>query len=334
MSNSYITDEKGRNVYPVYNVKTPYGTEIRTIKYDFGDKNYGIAFVARDCLDMLGYKYQDKYPNRPIYKYVSKENIINGRNDTPSTVDGVSNNVYIRTGYHNQIKPVVMVTQNGFFELVGRSNMPDAINFQHWVWNEVIPAVNRGENTAINRNGGREIFKITDSASEEVGIPNIRGTQADQIKELNSNFARLTRRNYSMAFQEFEKAFWKSYHKDISKLEGKGSKYQKIVDNGLFEPAKKVLNELISQCSSANTGYVSNTTEASELSNTIADLSYKNNIYKDFINSVPNCTIIDGIPYQRKRVVKRLTNEQIDVINEYANKYGVDTVKAMHMLFD
>lgn len=331
MNDLFSIDEKGRHVYHVYNVKTPYGGVIRTIKYDFGDKNYGVAFVARDCLDMLGYKYQDKYPNRPIYKFVSKENIINGRNDTPSAADGGSNNVYIKTEYHNQIKPVVLVTQNGFFELVGRSNMPDAINFQHWVWNEVIPAVNGG--ATINRDGGGEIFKFTDSASEEIGIPNIRGTKADQIKELISNYARLTRRNYSMAFQEFKKAFWNVHHKDISKLKGSGSEYQKIVDNGLYEQAKTILNILICQCSSANIEYASdNTTEISQLTNVIIDLSYRNSIYKDFINSNPNCTVINGIPC--KRVVKRFTQKQIDTINDYANKYGVDTVEAIHELFD
>ena len=142
MTDLQVTEEKGRNVYQVYNGKTPYGSVIRTIKYDFGNKNYGVAFVARDCLDMLGYKYDDTHPNSAVYKFVSKENIINGRNDTPVSVTGGSNNVYIKTEYHNQIKPVVLVTQNGFFELVGRSNMADAKKFQHWVWNEVIPAVN------------------------------------------------------------------------------------------------------------------------------------------------------------------------------------------------
>lgn len=333
MSNSYVTDEKGRHVYHVYNVKTPYGTEIRTIKYDFGDKNYGVAFVARDCLDMLGYKYQDKYPNRPIYKFVSKENIINGRNDTPSAADGGSNNVYIKTEYHNQIKPVVLVTQNGFFELVGRSNMADAKKFQHWVWNEVIPAVNRGESTAINRDGGGEIFKITDSADEEVGIPSIRGTKTDQIKELISNYSRLRRDGiYPLAARDFKIHFWNKYQIDINKLKGSGTECQKIVDNGLYEQAKDVLNELISQCSNANIGYTAE--EATQLTNAIIDLSYKNNIYKDFINSVPNCTIIDGIPYQCKRVVKRLTNDQMDAINEYASKHGIDPVEAMHALFD
>ena len=333
MTDLYVTDEKGRHVYHVYNVKTPYGTVIRTIKYDFGDKNYGVAFVARDCLDMLGYKYNDARPNDPIYKFVSKENIINGRDDTPHTVCGVSNNVYIRTGYHNQIKPVVLVTQNGFFELVGRSNMADAKKFQHWVWNEVIPAVNRGESTAINCDGGGEIFKIIDSADEEVGIPSIRGTKTDQIKELISNYSRLRRDGiYPLAARDFKIHFWNKYQIDINKLKGSGTECQKIVDNGLYEQAKDVLNELISQCSNANIGYTAE--EATQLTNAINDLSYKNKVYKDFINSVPNCTIIDGIPYQCKRVVKRLTDEQMYAINDYANKYSIDPVEAMHELFD
>lgn len=332
MNDLYTTDEKGRHVYHVYNVKTPYGGVIRTIKYDFGDKNYGVAFVARDCLDMLGYKYDNTHPNSAVYKFVSKENIINGKNDTPVSVTGVSNNVYIKTEYHNQIKPVVLVTQNGFFELVGKSDMADAKKFQHWVWNEVIPAVNRGESTAINRDGGGEIFKITDSADEEVGIPSIRGTKVDQIKELISNYSRLRRDGiYPLAARDFKIHFWNKYHIDINKFKGSESECQKIVDHGLYEQAKDVLNELISQCSNANIGYTAE--EATQLNNAFNDLSYKNNVYKDFINSVPNCTIIDGIPYQRKRVVKRLTNEQMDAINDYANKYGIDLIEAMHVLF-
>ena len=136
-----------------------------------------------------------------------------------------------------------------------------------------------------------------------------------------------------MAFQEFKKAFWNVHHKDISKLKGSGSEYQKIVDNGLYEQAKTILNILICQCSSANIEYASdNTTEISQLTNVIIDLSYRNSIYKDFINSNPNCAVINGIPC--KRVVKRFTQKQIDTINDYANKYGVDTVEAIHELFD
>lgn len=69
-----------------------------------------------------------------------------------------------------------------------------------------------------------------------------------------------------------------------------------------------------------------------QLTNVINDLSYNYNIYRDLINSDPNYTITNGNP--RKRVVKRLTDKQIDTINDYVNKYGVDTVEAMHVLFD
>ena len=266
-------------------------------------------------------------------QFVSKENIINGRNDPPHSACGGSNNVYIRTGYHNQIKRAVLVTQNGFFELVGKSDMVDAKKFQHWVWNEVIPAVNRGESTAINRDGGGEIFKIADSADEEVGIPSIRGTKVDRLKELISNYSKLRRDGiYPLAARDFKIRFWNKYHIDINKFKGSESECQKIVDHGLYEQAKDVLNELISQCSNANIGYTAE--EATQLNNAFNDLSYKNNVYKDFINSIPNCIVINGIPYQRKRVVKRLTNEQIDAINEYANKHGADPVEATHMLFD
>ena len=133
MNDLYTTDERGRHVYHVYNVKTPYGTVIRTIKYDFGDKNYGVAFVARDCLDMLGYKYDDTHPNSAVYKFVSKENIINGK-------DTKTKKVYIRTRCpikRIQIKPVVLVTLPGFFELVIKSNMPNATIYQYWVINMI-----------------------------------------------------------------------------------------------------------------------------------------------------------------------------------------------------
>ena len=297
---------------------------IRTIKYDFGVKGHGIAFVARDCLDTLGYKYKDKEPNKAIYQYVSKENVINGK-------DVNTKEIYIQVD-ENHVKPVVLITLNGFFELVSRSNMPDAIKFQYWVNNEVLPALYRGENMAINIHNNGGIFEAIDSVRNEAGIPNIRGTQGDQIKEMISNYARLTRRTYPMAFQEFKKAYWNAYHEDISKLEGSGTAYQKIATNGVYEQAKDALNELISQCSNANIGYTAE--EASQLTNAIIDLSYKNTVYKDFINSVPNCTIIDSIPYQCKRVVRRLTKEQIDAINEYASKHGIDPVEAMHVLFD
>lgn len=323
MTNLYVTDEKGRNVYYVYNLMTPSGSMIRTIKYDFGVKGHGIAFVARDCLDTLGYKYKDKEPNKAIYQYVSKENVINGK-------DVNTKEIYIQVD-ENHVKPVVLITLNGFFELVSRSNMPDAIKFQYWVNNEVLPALYRGENMAINIHNNGGIFEAIDSVRNEAGIPNIRGTQGDQIKEMISNYARLTRRTYPMAFQEFKKAYWNAYHEDISKLEGSGTAYQKIATNGVYDKAKAVLNVLIGQCSNANTGY-GNAAIVSQLTNVINDLSYNYNIYRDLINSDPNYVITDGIP--RRRVVRMFSNEQIDAINEYANKHGIDPVKAIHALFD
>lgn len=330
MTDLYVTDEKGRNVYYVYNLTTPSGSVIRTIKYDFGTKGHGIAFVARDCLDTLGYKYDNTHPNKAVYQYVSQVNIINGK-DTQANEAGVSNNVYIKTEYHNQIKPVVLITLNGFFELVSKSNMPDAVKFQYWVNNEVLPALYRGENMAINIHNNGGIFESIDSVHDEFGMPNIRGTQGDQIKEMISNYARLTRRTYPMAFQEFKKAYWNAYHEDISKLEGSGTAYQKIATNGVYDKAKAVLNVLIGQCSNANIG-LENVAVVSQLTNVINDLSYNYNIYRDLINSDPNYTITNGIP--RKRVVKRFTKEQMDAINEYASKHGIDPVEAMHVLFD
>ena len=169
--------------------------------------------------------------------------------------------------------------------------------------------------------------------TDEAGIPITSDAQKEcELTKLVSNYAKLCEIDYLTAFQEFNEEIENAYGVDIYKLNGNGTECQKIVDNGLYEQAKDVLNELISQCSKANIGYTAE--EATQLTNAIIDLSYKNNIYKDFINSVPNCTIIDGIPYQCKRVVKRLTNDQMDAINEYASKHGIDPVEAMHVLFD
>ena len=333
MTDLYVTDEKGRNVYYVYNLTTPSGSVIRTIKYDFGTKGHGIAFVARDCLDTLGYKYKGKEPNKAVYQYVSPSNVINGK-DTPPSLGGVSNNVYIKTEYHNQIKPVVLITLNGFFELVSKSNMPDAVKFQYWVNNEVLPALYRGENMAINIHNNGGIFESIDSVHDEFGMPNIRGTQGDQIKEMISNYARLRRTTYPMAFQEFKKAYWNAYHEDVSKLEGSGTAYQKIATNGVYDKAKAILNILISQCSNANTGYESeNTAIISQLTNVINDLNYNYNMCRNLIASDPNYVIgADGIP--RKRVMRVFTKEQVDFINGYANKHGIDPVELIHILFD
>lgn len=326
MMDLYVTDEKGRNVYYVYNLTTPSGSMIRTIKYDFGTKGHGIAFVAKDCLEALGYKYQEKEPNKAIYKFVSKENIINGK-DSPDN-EAV---VYIQVDEHH-VKPVVLITLNGFFELVSKSNMPDAIKFQYWVNNEVLPALYRGDNMAINIHNNGGIFESIDSVHDEFGMPNIRGTQGDQIKEMISNYARLRRTTYPMAFQEFKKAFWNAYHVDISKLEGSGTAYQKIATNGIYNEAKAVLNVLIGLCSNANNmGYPSeNPAIVSQLTNVINDLNYNYNMYRDLIISDPNYVVTDGIP--RRRGMKKFSKEQKELIDDYANKNGIDSVEAMRIL--
>lgn len=145
MADLYITDEKGRNVYYVHKMNMPSSSEIRTVKYDFGASGYVMAFVAKDCLSALGYK--DKETNNPLYEYVSPINIINGK-DTEA-------NVYIQIDEYN-VEPAVLITLSGFFELVMKSNTTEALIFQHWVNNEVLPAL-YGYNVAINihHNGGK-----------------------------------------------------------------------------------------------------------------------------------------------------------------------------------
>lgn len=166
MNDLYTTDERGRNIYHVTYLMTPTGGMIRTIKYNFGINGHGIAFVARDCLNALGYKYNDAEPNKQIYQFVSNENIINGK-------DANTKEVYIRTRcpiQRFQIKPVVMITFNGFFELVIKSNMPNGIIYRHWLNNILsdlllginIESINGGqykevksnENSRNTKNGG------------------------------------------------------------------------------------------------------------------------------------------------------------------------------------
>lgn len=157
----YVTDEKGRNVYYVYNLTTPSGSVIRTIKYDFGDKGHGIAFVARDCLDTLGYKYKDREPNKAVYQYVSKENVING---------DAKANVYMQVD-NQYVEPAILISENGFFELIGKSDVPDAVKFRHWVINRALPLVIDGDYMSINRSDNGGIFEYLDSAHEAAGIP-------------------------------------------------------------------------------------------------------------------------------------------------------------------
>lgn len=157
MNDLYTTDERGRNIYHVTYLTTPTGDMIRTIKYNFGINGHGIAFVARDCLDALGYKYNGAEPNKQIYQFVSNENIINGK-------DANTKEVYIRTRcpiQRFQIKPVVMITFNGFFELVIKSNMPNSTIYRHWLNNILsdlllgknIESINGGQYKEVKSNG-------------------------------------------------------------------------------------------------------------------------------------------------------------------------------------
>lgn len=157
MTDLYVTDEKGRNVYYVYNMKMPSGGIVRTIKYDFGTKG-GIAYDARDCLNALG--YNDKEFNKTIYQYVSKENVINGNNEL---------NVFIQVD-EQHVKPIMLITLNGFFELVMKSNTPEARVFQHWVNNEVLPALYKGDNMSINIHHSGGNFNSIETTNEEAEI--------------------------------------------------------------------------------------------------------------------------------------------------------------------
>ena len=161
MTDLYVTDEKGRNVYYVYKTKMPSDNEIRIIKYDFGTNGYDIALVAKDCLDALGYRYNKKEVNKVLYQYVSPENIING---------DAKANVYMHIDKQH-VEPAILISENGFFELIGKSDVPDAVKFRHWVINRALPLVIDGDYMSINRSDNGGIFEYLDSAHEAAGIP-------------------------------------------------------------------------------------------------------------------------------------------------------------------
>ena len=161
MTDLYVTDEKGRNVYDAYKTKMPSGNEIRIIKYDFGINSYDIALVAKDCLDALGYRYNKKEVNKALYQYVSPENVING--DTKA-------NVYMQVD-NRHVEPVILISENGFFELIGHSDVPDAVRFRHWVINGALPLVIDADYMKINRSDNGGIFEYLDSAHEAAGLP-------------------------------------------------------------------------------------------------------------------------------------------------------------------
>lgn len=157
------------------------------------------------------------------------------------------------------------------------------------------------------------------------GILIARNAQKEcELKELVSNYAKLLGIDYSAAFQEFKEELWGLYEVDISKLEGSGTDYQKIVSNGLYDTARDVIIALMWD--------KGNNSAVTQLANIISHLGFYNETYKDFINSIPNCAVIDDMPC--KKVVKRFTQKQIDTINDYTNKHGIDPVEALHELFD
>jgi len=42
-------------------------------------------------------------------------------------------------------KPVVLVSESGLYRLVMRSDKPEAVQFQTWVVQEVLPAIRKGK---------------------------------------------------------------------------------------------------------------------------------------------------------------------------------------------
>ena len=314
----FVVDEKGRKIYNVMEFTSPTGKPIRTIMF-----NNDVAFVARDCLDSLNYQYKDKEPNKQIYSFVSPENIINGKGTPPSS-GGVHNDVYIKVDPHH-VKPTVLITRIGFIELVSKSSMPQAQVFQHWMNNEVYAKLYNGEPYAIDhsKNGGFTEFLRT--VDDKIGVPDLRGDNAARIKDLITNYARICRITYPMAFQKFKLIFWNVYKINLENaLPNKYPYYREIVDNGYYEQAKLILNTMIYEASSANAG-------PSEIMRSINSLMSELEMeWQNMQNKMKENNIISQpLPCG----FRRFTTEQKQYINNVAKANNMTPFEAMKMLY-
>ena len=315
----FVVDEKGRKIYNVMEFNSPSGKPIRAIMF-----NNDVAFVARDCLDALDYKYKEKEPNKPIYTFVSPENIINGK-ETPPNAGGVPDVVYIKIEYHNQLKPVVLITRIGFIELVSKSNMPQAQVFQHWMNNEVYAKLYNGEPYAIDhgKNGGFTEFLRT--VDDKIGVPDLRGDNAARIKDLITNYARICRITYPMAFQKFKLIFWNVYKINLEHaLPNKYPYYREIVDYGYYEQAKLILNTMIYEASSANAGPSEIMRSINSLMSEL-EMEWQNMQNKMKENNIVSRPLPCGF--------RRFTTEQKQYINKVAEANNMTPFEAMKMLY-
>ncbi|XYD05295.1 BRO family protein [Methylorubrum populi] len=72
-------------------------------------------------------------------------------------------------------RPMVAVSESGFFKLVLRSDKPEALAFQEWVTREVLPA--------IRRSGGYRLAGTAPEAVEEgtvAEMPDVGGVMAQE----------------------------------------------------------------------------------------------------------------------------------------------------------
>lgn len=314
----FTIDEKGRKIYNVMEFNSPTGKPIRTIMI-----NNDVAFVAKDCLDSLDYKYKDKEPNKPIYSFVSPENIINGKGTPPSS-GGVPNDVYIKVDPHHA-KPTVLITRIGFIELVSKSNMPQAKIFQHWMNNEVYAKLYNGEPYAIDhgKNGGFTEFLRT--VDDKIGVPDLRGDNAARIKDLITNYARICRITYPMAFQKFKLIFWNVYKINLEHaLPNKYPYYREIVDYGYYEQAKLILNTMIYEASSANAG-------PSEIMRSINSLMSE--LEMEWQNMQNKMKENNLVPHPLPCGFRRFTTDQKQYINNVAKTNNMTSFEAMKMLY-
>ena len=318
----FVVDEKGRKIYNVMEFNSPTGKPIRTIMI-----NNDVAFVAKDCLDALDYVYDKTHPNRPIYNFVSPENIINNNkiNDPAKSTGALNQEVYIKSGYRNQVNKVLLITRIGFIEHVSKSNMPQAQVFQHWMNNEVYAKLYNGEPYAIDhgKNGGFTEFLRT--VDDKIGVPDLRGDNAARIKDLITNYARICRITYPMAFQKFKLIFWNVYKINLEHvLPNKYPYYREIVDHGYYEQAKLILNTMIYEASSANAG-------PSEIMRSINSLMSELEMeWQNMQNKMEENNII---PRPLPCGFHRFTTEQKQYINNSAKANNITPFEAMKMLY-
>lgn len=151
-----IKKEKCNNSNSSSNIQLFYyeGLSVRTISID--DE---IWFVAKDVADILGYNHtphatrlldddEKALFNPNTSEIISASNSVSNSEDTPK-VDMLKNTDTTPTSYSGV--EITIISEPGLYELVFRSNKPDAKAFSRWVRHEVLPSIRKTGSYSIEK---------------------------------------------------------------------------------------------------------------------------------------------------------------------------------------